>query len=255
MKKRQILCLITVVMILMIGVCGCKMRQSDLPNQPQHDVTLSERQKEILAAQGLPTDYAQLPAHQQSAIVAIEEMLRYAEEKYGVPFSYAGYVAAGPMEKEHLRAYPSSGHMAVDSFTITKTESGYADDFLCAAATPYVAAYVGRQLSPLLPESEVKVYAEITDTTLTAIPTEETDFAGKVSGSLWVFVDGTTCSQDELETFKAQMVDTLQTKELYLGVRLVRLKADQNLYLTEYNYTDYLSPDYYDSSETIYIRK
>ena len=34
------------------------------------------------------------------------------------------------LEKEHMRAFPTSGDIEVDSFTITRTDDGYEDDFI-----------------------------------------------------------------------------------------------------------------------------
>ena len=88
MKKHFGFGLIVSLLILMMGVCGCTMNNSDLPNNTESEVSLSQRQKDILAEQGLSTEYTELSASQQKAIVAIEEMLVYVEKKYNTSFSY-----------------------------------------------------------------------------------------------------------------------------------------------------------------------
>ena len=255
MKKRPVVWLIIGLTILVIGVCGCMKKQTDDQSNNESKVTLSERQKNILAEQGLPTEYDALPAHQQRAIVAIEEMLSYAEDKYDMAFSYAGYAEAGPMEEEHMRAYPSSGHMAVDSFTITKTENGYEDDYIRVAAVPCFTEYLTGQLKAFLPEVEIQVYGKITKTTLAEIPTAETDFDGKVSSSLCVFVDGATCTPEEFETFKAQYADFMQEHQLYGMAEVVLLKEGKLVYLSRYNYTDYLSEEVCYSRDTVSVQR
>lgn len=255
MKKRSGTWLITALIILVIGVCGCTMNHTDLQNNKEPEVTLSERQKNILSEQGLPTEYAQLSPHQQRAIVAMEEMLLYAEEKYDMPFSYAGYTAAGSMEKEHMQAYPTSGHMETDTFTITKTKDGYEDDFLSVAATPYFTSYLTEQFKAFLPETDIKVYGKITKTSLQEMPAEDTVFDGKVSSSLCIFVDGATCSEESFETFKTQYVDFMREHQLYGMAEVVLLKEGNLVYLSRYNYMDYLSQTYYESRDTVSIQR
>ncbi len=254
MKKKSLVWLILSLTILVIGVCGCMNKQTDSAGSGENKVTLSQRQKDILAQQGLPTEYDALPAHQQRAIVAIEEMLSYAEAKYDMAFSYAGYAETGPMEAEHLRAYPSAGHMAVDTFTITKTETGYEDDFVLVAAGPRFAAYVQEQLQGFLPQAGIKVYAQVTETSLSEVPTAETVLDGKVDGSVWIFVDGEACSGEAFTAFQQQAADFMQEHQLYGMMQFILLKEGNLIYLTEYNYTDYLSPEHYDSRETLYSK-
>ena len=93
MKRNVGFGLIVSLIILMMGVCGSTMNNSDLPSNTESKVFLTQRQKDILTEQGLSTEYTELSASQQKAIVAIEEMLSYAEKKYKTSFSYAGYSA------------------------------------------------------------------------------------------------------------------------------------------------------------------
>ncbi len=60
------------------------MNNTNNQNGNQSDVLLNERQKEILVARGLPTEYDELTSSQKKVIVAIEEMLVHAENKYGM---------------------------------------------------------------------------------------------------------------------------------------------------------------------------
>ncbi len=254
MNKRTVPFLLAALCLLLLGLCGCASSRTESHENQKPEVTLSQRQKNILAEQGLPTEYDALPPHQQRAIVAIEEMLLYAEDKYDLPFSYAGYTEAGPMEKEHMRAYPTSGYMATDSFTITKTEAGYEDDFIAVATAPHFAAYICENLEVFLPNTEVKVYAEITNTSLTEVPAGETDFDGNVAGILWIFVDGAACSEENLEAFQTQVADFLHEHELCGMAEVILLKEGQLANLSAFNFTDYLSPEHYDSRETLYIK-
>ena len=255
MKRRVGFGIIVSLLILMIGVCGCTMNNSDLPSNTESEVSLNQRQKDILTEQGLSTEYTELSASQQKAIVAIEEMLVYVEKKYNTSFSYAGYSAQSSLEKEHMRAFPTSGDKETDSFTITKTDAGYEDDYINVAANAIYVAYVSDGIKTILPDTEIKVFAEITKTSLVEVPTVDTDLQGKVESSLWIFIDGANFSEQDLTEFKANFNDYLTEHQLYGMAQLVLLKDGKIAYPTKYNYTDYLSEEHYAVRETLYVNK
>ncbi len=233
------------LIILMMGVCGCTKNNSDLPSNTESEVSLTQRQTDILTEQGLSTEYTELSASQQKAIVAIEEMLSYAEKKYNTSFSYAGYIAQSSLEKEHMRAFTTSGDKETDSFTITKTDAGYEDDYVNVAANAIYVAYVCDGIKAILPNTEIKVFAEITKTSLVEVPTVDTDLQGKIDSSLWVFIDSTTFGEQDLSKFKTDFNEYLIEHQLYGIAQLILLKDGKIAYLTKYNYTDYLSEEHY----------
>lgn len=249
--------LVFLICFLILPILGCESRSYlETPTeQPKTEVILNERQKTILAEQGLPTEYEQLPGHQQRAIVAIEEMLLYAEDKYGQPFSYAGYAPAGPMEPEQLQAYPSNGFMERDCFTVIRKKGQFQDDFLTVAVKPYFTSYLCDHFQKFLPDTEMKLYARITKTTLTEIPTEETNLDGKVAGAIYIFLDGETCSIEKANDFQAQVIDFLYEHQLYGMVDVVLLKAGKLDYLSEFNFIDYFGSDSCDSRQSISIQR
>lgn len=244
-----------VAIILMIGACGCTMNNSDLPSNSVSEITLNERQKNILSEQGLPTNVNELTDSQQKAIVAIEAMLQYAEEKYNSSFSYAGYTAASALEKEHMRAYPSGGDKQTESFTITKTSTGYKDDYISVAATNSFNTYIEECATSLLNGSEVKVFSEITKTSLNEVPTDYSSFDGNVESSIWLFIDGASFDINHMAQFKEDFSNTMKEHGLYCTVQIILLNEGKIAYPTRYNYTDYLSEEYYVSRETVYVKK
>ena len=239
----------------MMGLCGCMINNSDLPSNTESKVYLNQRQKDILTEQGLSTEYTKLSASQQKAIVAIEEMLGCVEKKYNNSFSYVGYSAQSSLEKEHMRAFPTSGDKETDSFTITKTDNGYKDDYINVAANAIYVAYVRDGIKTILPDTEIKVFAEITKTSLVKVPTIDTDIQGKVESSLWIFIDDATFSGRDLTEFKDNFNDYLIEHRLYGMAQFVLLKEGKIAYLTKYNYTDYLSKEHYAVRETLYVNK
>ncbi len=253
MKRSVGLGIIASLLFLMIGVCGCTVNNSDLSSNAESKVFLNQRQKDILAEEGLSTEYTELLTSQKTAIVAIEEMLSYAEEKYNTSFSYAGYGAPSFLEREYMRAFPTSGDKETDCFTITKTDTGYVDDYINVAANAVFVSYVCDGIKTILPDTEVKVYAEITKTSLDEVPTADTDLQGKIESSLMVFIDGAALSEQDFRDFKTDFNEYLTGQQLYGTAQLILLKEDQLVYLTKYNYTDYLSEEYYTLRETLYI--
>lgn len=257
MKKRYGFGIIAIAIILMIGGCECTMNNSALPNNDntEFEETLNERQKSILSEQGLPTEYGELSSSQQRAIVSIEKMLLYVEDKYNTSFSYAGYSAASTLEKEHMRAFPTSGDMETDSFTITKSETGYEDDYINMAANKSYSNYVYEGIKKMIPDTEVKVFTEVTKISLLEVPTISSDFDGKVESSLWIFIDGATLTENNLNDFKERFIEFMKKHELYGIAQIIFLKEGEIAYLARYNYTDYLSDGHFVGRDTVYINK
>jgi hypothetical protein len=255
MKRKKGFGIVAIVLLLMIGACGCTMNNSDLPSNSVSEITLNERQKNILSEQGLPISVNELTDLQQKAIVAIEAMLQYAEEKYNRSFSYAGYTAASSLEKEHMRAYPSGGDKQTESFTITKISTGYEDDYISVAATNSFNAYIGECVTSLLNGSEVKVFSEITKASLNEVPTDYSSFDGNVESSIWIFIDGASFDINQMAQFKEDFSNTMKEHKLYCTAQLILLNEGKIAYPTKYNYTDYLSEEYYLSRETVYVKK
>ena len=89
------------VMTMLLSACANKGKGDDTV------VVLNQRQKDILAEQGLPTDYEKLTTAQKGAISAIERMLSYLEETHNEEFTFSGrYWPTGP---QHIEAYCSKG--------------------------------------------------------------------------------------------------------------------------------------------------
>lgn len=255
MKKNIDFLIIVVLLFIMIGMGGCTMKKSDVQKNTELEVVLTQRQKDILAEQGLPTEYTELSASQQRAIIAIEDMLDYAEKKYNTSFSYFGYSAISPLENEHMHAFPTSGDIETDSFTITKTKNGYTDDYMNVAANALFVSFISDEINKMLPNINVNVFAKITKTTLDEVPTADTDFQGKIESSMFVFIDSAVFTEQDLNCFKEEFKDYLTEQKLYGIVQLILLKNDKILYITKYNYTAYLSKEHYTAREVLYINR
>lgn len=256
MKKYVGAGILTGLLILMIGVCGCTMNKSDLQSSTESEVSLTQRQKDILTEMGLSAEYDDLTYSQKEAITAIEEMLTYADEKYGMTFCYAGYVAYSPgVNEEYMYAYPEGGDEERDVFKITAADNGYKDNYIETASQDLYAEYVLSGVQQLLPGVTIKVFADITSTTLTAIPETGTEFDGTTGAEVQIYVDGASCSEELFESFISDCEAYLYEHELYSFAYLTLLKEDNIKYITKYNYTDYSSKEFYYTRTTLYVQE
>ncbi len=255
MKNKFSAGMILILIFLMINMCGCATSNPDVSNNTRPKVSLNERQKSILAENGLPTDYDELLPSQRSAIVAIEKMLCYLEEKYDTTFCYAGYVAASPLEKEHMIAFQKSGDTESDRFTITKDGDTYEDEYMNVAANAGFTSYLYENIKLFAPDAEFEVFAKITKTYFLEVPTSNSDFDGKVESSLMIFIDESTFKEEDLKSFTEQFAEFMKKHKLFGIAQIILLKEGKLAYLTKYNFSSYLSEEHYISRETLYIKK
>ena len=253
-RKRMI---IGTVLIIGIMICSCGMKKNnsdeskDITLKSKPELVLNERQKEILEEVGLPTDAEKLDSSQQEAIIAIDEMLTAVEKKYNRSFSYSGYVEQGPLESEYLMAYPSDGNPRTDSFEVRKTDNGYEDDYMNVAIRDDYAKYVEEIITSNLHNEHIRVFTEIYTTELTSVPENKQDYKGKVSSWKAVFLYLT--DNDEIPKYVQSIQEILKNENLKYDCEVIFLKEDVIDKLTEYNYEDYLSSDYYVQKEAVEV--
>ena len=106
-----------------------------------------------------------------------------------------------------------------------------------------------------LASENVKVFVEVTKTTLTSVPEENNQMVGNVEGTSVIYVDGSVISNDQFDSFVSSVKQALEKKQLYGTAQIIFLKADVFKYLTDYNYTDYLDSEYYTERKSISIQK
>lgn len=218
------------------------------------ELVLNDRQKEILEEVGLPTDVEELTYMQKRDIIAIDEMLTAMEEKYNCSFSYAGYVAPGLLEYEHLIAYPSDGARSFDSFEVRKVEgengTEYEDDYMLVAIRDDFSEYLTDITSQVFHTESVKAFAEVTRTTLTEVPSDERMYNGAVGSSNYIYIDSASINSEELQTYVDELEKVLYENELYGISQIICLKENEIENLNEYNYSFYdISDSYIDWKE------
>ena len=152
--KRKMIALLAC--LLLLGAC----QQTDkLPEQESLEVKgeLTDRQKEILALEKLPTNYEELSYRQREAIQAIEEMLTYIEDKYGKPFDYVAYYEPDMIQVETL-VVCEPGLSAIDySVEIKRVENEFQDDYPDSLARQVYKPVIEGQLLDLMGEENIKL--------------------------------------------------------------------------------------------------
>lgn len=200
------------VFIMLLSICGCKQingvtpsteQSTSLPNETEEKYMLSDRQKEILSSNGLPTVYEELDPYQQGDIRAIEDMLCYLEANYDDEFKYAGYVKSSAIDKEHLIAssakYPF-GEVVVYRQYINH-EFVYEDNYYALAATPIYEETVDQWLSEYINNSQYIVFASVSSA---EEKIQESQILAQASASLSILISEDSCNEDNLYSIATQ---------------------------------------------------
>ena len=246
-----------VVVAIISGIFGaimmCNILETTPANTTKEETVLTDRQKDILKEKGLPTDFNELTYSQQNAIIEIEEMLSYLEDKYDTEFLYGGYTPKQYMDEKTLYAYPKGGDSYFDIITVTEGEDGYEDTYMEMMIEDSYSEYIYSYLKELRPETEMRVYADVGETTLEEIPEDYTEFDGRVGSFTLVYLDSTNFNESELEGFKEEVHALMEEHGIYGRIRIILMREDKIQFLTKYNNTDYISSEHYIEDISTYL--
>lgn len=265
-RKNKKFWYIGIILLIGIGVSGCHMsisikENSDVEKEESKEkkeskvatLELNEKQKSILESVGLSTNVEDLDYLQKKAIIAIDEMLSYLEEKYDKSFEYVGYIPAGNLESESLRACAADGEKETDSFDVRRTEEGLEDDYMLVAIRDDYASYVEELLVEKCNLTTIKVFADIYTTELTEIPAEQEEYKNNVSSWKTIFIYIPENERENGSSYLELIEQTLRENNLRYDSRVIFLKENIILELTELNYTDYVFEDYYWDKQKIIV--
>lgn len=209
----------------------------------QMEYVLTERQIALLRKLGLPTDYNELNAEQKNAIQSIDRMLSYLEEKYGIAFSYLGYVPGG-IEREHLIALPSEGDRNAAVTVYCDYADGqytYEDNYHEILATPLYLETVRAFVFQHMDADHTKVFCEMK---AVEQPLGE-NILKSASATIYIFISHEGCTPDEFDTFANTCGEWL--KENFHGkpsrVNLFLTESDAMLCVAADTYRDVLADD------------
>ena len=231
-RRVLILCLIS---ILIVGVSGCSIYQW-IKND---DSILNERQKKILSEAELPTDYDELQPHQQSAIVAIDELLDYVEDKYGIGFEYLGYVPDGILESEHLLAYPSGGSKTLDIVKVEWVKGEITDDYVSVVMRSMIEKVTSDFVSQYFDKEDFKVFTETPYSDLDSLPIGYSDLSGNFDGASYIFINGGNVTEKEYDKFIKNLAGWVKKNRYYGWNNIMLIKKGTIDDLTENTYNDF----------------
>ena len=179
---------------------------------------LNERQKEILAKEGLSTNYDELEYYQKVIIERIEKALVYIEDKYNIPFEYDFYSTGDILFDVNpaLYVYPKDNKVEGFLVEIEITKEGYQDNYLDVYSKWPLEEYLIQNIQPLCPNAKMKLILD-SYTKLDEIPTDYTKFDGNVSGFALLFIDSSTCTN-----VCAFMISFILEKAIF-GIKVRRL--------------------------------
>ncbi len=142
---------------------GC-MPKIDLDQEKEEvNIVLTERQKEILTNEGLPTVYDELSIVEASNITYIEEMYTYLDEKYPeIKFNFHGYINGSNLDKQTLVVSPEDADEG-QFVEVVKEDDHYVDNYQEYLLTDDAEAAIITYFNTKYPELEIKVYCEIDD--------------------------------------------------------------------------------------------
>lgn len=246
--KKTALCV--VISIVGIGVSGCSMKQKIIgPSENETVVTenasgieLTERQKSILESEGLPTEIEKLTYRQEKAIMGIEELLTYLEDKYDREFIFVDYSLPSTVSCETLRARVPEGD-SKDNFDVRRIDGQIEDDYMNVAIRDDYAQYVQDLLVAGLGNDRIKVFAYIRVTTLMEIPSDKADYKGTVSSGNEIFIYLPDSGEEQMDACYEAIKKILEDEYVRGDSEVVFLREDTVNEITKYNYRDYFADD------------
>ena len=169
---------------------------------------LTERQKQILIEESLPTDIDKLSASQKRGIINIENAFLYLDEKYkGVEFEFLSHYSADIMGQEKTDFVPK-GYDKDDSrniITVEKDREGNYNDrngYMLIAVREPMETVITKYVESYFGEGNVKVYIhpylaemEYGD------DVNENTVTDKVNSTAVLFVSDELCTETQLNAF------------------------------------------------------
>ena len=197
------------VMISAMFSCGAKDRTKSVNN-------LNDWQKEVLAAEGLPTEADQLTDSQLRSIQRIYEMITYLNEKYDEEFIYGGYLEPAANQTETLYAYPRllGNDYGRNTVTVKAAGSGFTDDYSDRSIVDYAEEMANDFMKDYFDSDQVIAFFKVNACDIKKNEVENGDFQWKLGVSDIIFVNEDICNTDQVEEFAVNYAKWLYEHEL-----------------------------------------
>ena len=201
--KRKI-CLIFLTVFMAVGSISCQNKQTEQQSsftiEYGDDYRLNDRQKNILTAEGLSTDFSKLEISQKRSIQRIEQMLCYLETNYGTEFVYSGYIEPGINESEKLYAYPKNIG-ARQTITVKAKGDGFTDDYYDYSVADYAEELIDGYLSEQFSKEDYRYFESTNACDIKMSEIVDANFQWKYGASNIIFIKADVCNMDEVEEF------------------------------------------------------
>ena len=197
---------------LTLGLFSCGSPHTTKNSKP----VLNDWQKEVLAAEGLPTEADQLTDAQLRSIQRICEMITYLNEKYNEEFIYAGYLEPAANQTETLYAYPRllGNDYGRNTVTVKAAKDGFTDDYSDRSIVDYAEEMANDFMKDYFDSDQVIAFFKVNACDIKKNEVVDGDFQWKLGVSDIIFVNEDICNADQVEEFAVNYAKWLYEHEL-----------------------------------------
>ena len=223
MKKLIALMTTAVLAASMVSSCGKSAtsgsssqrgEQTNIEHQWQHSETLNEWQKNLLEAEGLPTDIEKLTPTQKRSIQHIYEMITYLNEKYGEEFVYKGYIEPGAMQSEELYAYSLSDKKKRTVTVKIDSDGNLTDDYQSRSVADYCEELIDDWIHSYLGTDDYRYFATTNACHIEMSEIKDENFQWKYGASNIIFIKMDEYNFDEIEKFAVEYAKFLYSHQI-----------------------------------------
>ena len=252
MKKLITLFTATITSVVCLGSCGrtqttkppqtsVNTSQVETSIQTSNDI-LNDWQKEVLAAEGLPTEANELTDSQLRSIQRIYEMISYLNEKYSEEFIYAGYLEPASNQTETLYAYPRllGEDYGRNTVTVKATNDGFTDDYHDKSVADYYNELVTDFIHNYFDSDDFVVFTDVNACDIKKSEVIDCDFQWKLGVFDSIFLSENICTHDDVEKFAVNFAKYLYEHKMAGRHRINIMDSDFEISEMTYgNFTEY----------------
>ena len=250
MKKLITLFTATITSVVCLGSCGrtqttkppqisINTSQVETAIRTSNDM-LNEWQKEVLAAEGLPTEADKLTDSQLKSIQRIYEMISYLNDKYDEEFIYAGYLEPASNQTETLYAYPRllGNDYGRNTVTVKADKDGFTDDYHDKSVVDYYNELVTDFIHDYFNSDDFVVFTDVNACDIKKSEVIDCDFQWKLGVHDAILLSEKICSQDNIKKFAVEFAKYLYDHKMDGRHRIDIIKNIDISDLTYNNFTN-----------------
>ena len=125
------------------------------------------------------------------------------------------------------------------------TKEGYKDDYLDVYSKWPLEEYLIQNIQPLCPNAKMKLFVYVTYNTLDHIPTDGKEFDASISIELNLFVDSSTCTEEEFLELRENVEHFFHEHRIEVEASLYYEKPGYLDEMNDSNYFEYFKDEYY----------